>query len=145
MGAITVISLLALGVFIHQRRRRRRAAARPELEGDTFQETGDKPQLHPDHLPPRQLCEMDASQAPSEADDGALPEMAADEAPARELAAPDHHRSRAFVSGKDATKPETSAEEHRGEAGGFGTLKTPLQQGHQVDRDTGRNLANLLD
>lgn len=58
---------------------------RPELEGDTFQGTGDKPQLHSDHLPPRHLCEMDASRAPSEADDGALPEMAANEAPAREL------------------------------------------------------------
>lgn len=53
---------------------------------------------------------MDASQAPSEADDGALPEMAANEAPARELEA-DHHRSRASVGGKDVARPETSAEE----------------------------------
>ncbi|KAG6367484.1 hypothetical protein INS49_001674 [Diaporthe citri] len=109
VGGIAAICLLALGVFIYQRRRRRRAAGRPELEGDTFQKTGDKPQLHSDHLPPRYLYEMDASHAPSEADDGALPEMAANEAPARELAADDHH-SRASVSKKDVAHPETSAE-----------------------------------
>lgn len=53
---------------------------------------------------------MDASQAPSEADDGALPEMAANEAPARELAADDHH-SRASVGGKDVAHTEAPAEE----------------------------------
>lgn len=110
VGGIAAICLFALGVFIYQRRRRRRAAGRPELEGDTFQKTGDKPQLHSDHLPPRYLYEMDASHAPSEADDGALPEMAANEAPARELAA-DHHQSQASVGGEDGAHPETSAED----------------------------------
>ncbi|KAL2291693.1 hypothetical protein FJTKL_11904 [Diaporthe vaccinii] len=110
VGGIAAICLFTLGVFIYQRRRRRRAAAQPELKGDTFQETGDKPQLHSDHLPPRYLYEMDASQAPSEADHGALPEMAANEAPARELAADDHH-SRASAGGEDAAHAETSAED----------------------------------
>lgn len=96
-----MICVFALGIFLY--RRRRRAAVRTELEDDTFQKTGDKPQLHSDHLPPdrlpqRHLYEMDASHAPSEADDGALPEMAANEAPARELAAENGH-------------PETSVEE----------------------------------
>lgn len=96
-----MICVFALGIFLCQRRRR--AAVQRALEDDTFQKTGDKPQLHSDHLPPdrlpqRYLYEMDASQAPSEADDGALPEMAANEAPARELAADNVH-------------PETSAEE----------------------------------
>lgn len=85
-----MICLFALGIFLYQRRRR--AAVQTELEDDTFQKTGDKPQLHSDHIPPdrlpqRYLYEMDASHAPSEADDGALPEMTANEAPARELAA----------------------------------------------------------
>lgn len=95
---------------MYQRRRRRRAAPQPELEGNTFQETGDKPQLHSDHLPPRYLYEMDASQAPSEADDGALPEMAANEAAARELAA-DHHHPPPSDGGKDVAHPVASAEE----------------------------------
>ncbi|KAK7718691.1 hypothetical protein SLS64_002651 [Diaporthe eres] len=111
VGGIAAICLFTLGVFIYQRRRRRRAAGRPELEGDTFQKSGDKPQLHSDHLPPRYLYEMDASHAPSEADDGALPEMAANEAPARELAADGHHHSRASVGGEDAAHAGTSAED----------------------------------
>lgn len=110
VGGVGAICLFAFGVFIYQRRRRRRGAAQPELEGDTFQKTGDKPQLHSDHLPPRYLYEMDASQAPSEADDGALPEMAANEAPARELAA-DQQPSRTSDGGKDVAHPVASAEE----------------------------------
>lgn len=110
VGGVAAICLFALGVFIYQRRRRRRGAAQPELEGDTFQKTGDKPQLHSDHLPPRYLYEMDASHAPSEADDGALPEMAANEAPARELAA-DQQPSRTSDGGKDVAHPVASAEE----------------------------------
>lgn len=110
VGGVAAICLFTLGVFLYQRHRRRRAAPRPELEGDTFQETGDKPQLHSDHLPPRYLYEMDASQAPSEADDGALPEMAANEAPARELAA-DHNHSRPSEGGKDVAHPVASTEE----------------------------------
>lgn len=109
VGGIAAISLFVLGIFVHQRRRKRKAAARSELEGDTFQETGDKPQLHSDHLPPRYLYEMDGSHAPSEADDGALPEMAANEAPARELAA-DHLSSRTPDEGKDVAHPVASAE-----------------------------------
>lgn len=97
-----MICLFALGIFLYQRRRR--AAVRRELEDDVFQKTGDKPQLHSDHippdrLPPRHLCEMDASQPPSEADNGALPEMPVNEAPARELAA-------------DNVDTTTSTEEH---------------------------------
>lgn len=117
VGGVAAICLFALGIFVYQRRRKRRAAARTELEGDTFQKTGDtfqktgdKPQLHSDHLPPRYLYEMDASHAPSEADDGALPEMAANEAPARELAV-DHHPSRTSDGGKDVVHPVASAEE----------------------------------
>lgn len=91
VGGIAAICLFALGVSVHFRRQRSRAAARVELEGDMFQKTGDKPQLHSEHLPPRYLYEMDASRAPSEADDGAILEMAVNEAPARELAADDHH------------------------------------------------------
>lgn len=88
VGGIAAICLFSLGLFLYQRRRRPTAA---ELEGDMFQRTGDKPQLHSDHLPPRILYEMDASHAPCEADNGALPEMAADEAPARVLVADHHH------------------------------------------------------
>lgn len=111
VGGIAAICLFALGVFIYQRRRMRRAAGRPQLEGDTFQETGDKPQLHSDHLPPRYLYETDASHAPSETDDGALPEMAANEAPAWELAA-HRHRSPTSIGGEDAVRAESSVEEH---------------------------------
>lgn len=110
VGGVAAICLFAVGVFLYQRRRRRRTAARPELEGDTFQKTGDKPQLHSDHLPPRYLYEMDASHAPSEADDGALPEMAANEAPARELATDIQHL-RTSNGGKDVAHPVASAEE----------------------------------
>lgn len=99
VGGIAAICLFLLGVFLYQRRRRRRAAALPELEGDTFQRTGDKPQLHSDHLPPRNLHEMDASHAPCEADDRALPEMAANEVP-QELEA-DHHHLRPSEDGID--------------------------------------------
>lgn len=53
---------------------------------------------------------MDASQAPSEADDGALPEMAANEAPARELAADKHHLQTSN-GGKDVAHPVASSEE----------------------------------
>lgn len=53
---------------------------------------------------------MDGSHAPSEADDGALPEMAANEAPARELAADDHHLRTSNI-GKDVAHPVASAEE----------------------------------
>lgn len=73
------------------------------------QETGDKPQLHSDHLPPRRLYEMDASHNPSEADDGALPEMAANEAPAQEMAA-DHPHSRALGKDKDGSHTATSVD-----------------------------------
>lgn len=91
VGGIAAICLFSLGVVLYQRRRRRRAAALPELEGDTFQRTGDKPQLHSDHLPPRDLHKRDASHVLCEADDGALPEMAANEAAAQELEADHHH------------------------------------------------------
>lgn len=77
-----------------------------------LQETGDKPQLHSDHLPPRCLYEMDASQAPSEADDGALPEMAVNESPAWELAANAHHSRRCSAGKGDDTRPDTSVEEY---------------------------------
>lgn len=110
VGGTAAVFLLALGVFIYQRRRRRRAAVRVELEGDAFQKTGDKPQLHSDHLPPRYLYEMDASHAPSEADDGAPPEMAANEAPARELAT-DHYHSRTSEGGENVAHPVVSVEE----------------------------------
>lgn len=103
-GGIAAICLFSLGLFLWQRRRRRRAAERPELEGDMFQGTGDKPQLHSDHLPPRFLYEMDGSDAPCEADGGALPEMAANKASARDLAA-DHHRLKPSEGGIDVMNP----------------------------------------
>ena len=111
----------AMGLIYAARRRDRRdlptrardvhVPTAPELEGGTLQETGDKPQLHSDHLPPRYLYEMDGSAAPSQADGGALPEMAANEAPARELAA-DRHHSPTSIGGEDVLRAETSVAEH---------------------------------
>lgn len=102
VGGIAAICLFSLGLFLYQRRRRRGAAVLPELEGDTFQRTGDKPQLHSDHLPPRNLHTRQALQPLCEADDGVLPEMAANEAAAHELEA-DHHHLRPSEDGIDGS------------------------------------------
>lgn len=109
VGGIAAVCLFVLGVFLYQRRRRRRTPVPPELEGDTFQGTSDKPQLHSNCLPPSCVYEMDASNAPCEVDDGVLPEMAADEAPARQLAA-DHHHLQPSEGGIDAVQPAATTE-----------------------------------
>lgn len=109
VGGIAAICLFALGLFLYQRRQKRRTPAPTELEGDTFQGTGDKPQLHSDCLPPRYVYEMDASSAPCEADDGALPEMAADEVPAPQLEA-DHDHLQPSEGGIDAVQPAATTE-----------------------------------
>lgn len=107
VGGIAVICLFLLGIFLYQRRRKRRAVALLELEGDIFYRTGDKPQLHSDHLPPRELHKRDASHALCEADDGALPEIAANEAAAQELEA-DHHHLRPLEDGIDGANRVTT-------------------------------------
>lgn len=81
------ISLLFWGIFVYIRRHKRSTGASERRQGHGQPETEDKPQLHSEHLPPRQLYELDAAENRSEmrVNERLYPEMAANEVAAQEM------------------------------------------------------------
>lgn len=86
-------------VFFYVRRTKGRAGTNKIETSDQIE---DKPQLHSDHLPVRQIYEMDASMNPSEMhthEDFHHRELAANEIPAQEMSVGESQRGRSRSRG----------------------------------------------